>query len=364
MLILSFEEKDSNRPQVLVRGQDSYFWKRKIFKNLESYDPYNRDKDFHFLIIFDPLLFLAAAPSGIDEIFDHLSHLDPAEENICSIEGNPFFALSQRAFQKLEINLKEDKDIISKLKDNAKVKIISPGEDFDVLELYKKLNVIENTVVSFQAASLMANGVILEDLGHFYVEGMIPIGAGTRISSGVVIKGDSQIGENVYIYPHSYIENSTIGDHCILLPGSVVTDSLLEENVRIGPYTHLRNGAVVKKDAKMGNFVEMKKSVLGEGSKSMHLTYIGDAEVGDKVNIGAGTITCNYDGVKKNKTIIEDGVFIGSGTELVAPVAIRKNSYVGAGSTITHDVPADSLAVARGKQKNIPGWVKRKKHKM
>jgi len=148
------------------------------------------------------------------------------------------------------------------------------------------------------------------------------------------------------------------------LPGSVVTDSILEENVRIGPYTHLRNGAVVKKGAKMGNFVEMKKSVLGEGSKSMHLTYIGDAEIGEKVNIGAGTITCNFDGVKKNKTVIEDGVFIGSGVELVAPVVIRKNSYVGAGSTITHEVPEDSLAVARGKQRNMPGWVKRKKHKV
>jgi len=366
MLIASFEQKgrDINRPQVLVRGRDSYFWKRKIFKSLESYDPDNKDKDFHFLIIFDPLRFLAATPSGIDEIIDYLSHLDPAREYIYSIDGNPFFAISQGAFQKLKINLKADKDVTLKLKNNASVRIINLTEDFKVLDLDKELKVIENTVIAFQAATFMANGVIMEDLGHFFIEGMIPIGPGTRISSGVVIKGDSKIGKNVHIYPHSYIENSIIGDHSTLLPGSVVTDSILEENVRIGPYTHLRNGAVVKKGAKMGNFVEMKKSVLGEGSKSMHLTYIGDAEIGEKVNIGAGTITCNFDGVKKNKTVIEDGVFIGSGVELVAPVVIRKNSYVGAGSTITHEVPEDSLAVARGKQRNMPGWVKRKKHKV
>ena len=113
----------------------------------------------------------------------------------------------------------------------------------------------------------------------------------------------------------------------------------------------------------MGNFVEMKKSILGKGSKSMHLTYLGDTEVGEEVNIGAGTITCNYDGVNKNKTIIEDNVFIGSGTELVAPVAIRKNSYVGAGSTITEEVPENSLGIARQRQQNIVDWVKQKGNK-
>jgi bifunctional UDP-N-acetylglucosamine pyrophosphorylase/glucosamine-1-phosphate N-acetyltransferase len=133
--------------------------------------------------------------------------------------------------------------------------------------------------------------------------------------------------------------------------------------VQLGPYCHLRNGSLVQAGAKMGNFVEMKKSVLGRGSKAMHLSYIGDATVGRKVNIGAGTITCNYDGMKKNPTCIGDNVFIGSGTELVAPLTVHSDSYVAAGSTITEDVPRYALAVARQRQKNIAGWVLRKKKK-
>jgi bifunctional UDP-N-acetylglucosamine pyrophosphorylase/glucosamine-1-phosphate N-acetyltransferase len=195
------------------------------------------------------------------------------------------------------------------------------------------------------------------------MEGLLKIGSGSRIGCGVVINGESRIGNNVRLYPNCFIENAIIGDNCTILPGCIVRDSQLEANVQIGPYTHLRVNALVKEGAKMGNFVEMKKSVLGKGSKSMHLTYIGDAQVGEKVNIGAGTITCNYDGVNKNKTVLEDGVFIGSGTELVAPVTIRKNAYVGAGSTITEEVPEDSLGVARNKQRNILDWVTRKKKK-
>jgi bifunctional UDP-N-acetylglucosamine pyrophosphorylase / glucosamine-1-phosphate N-acetyltransferase len=259
--------------------------------------------------------------------------------------------------------LKEDREITSKLRNNGNVRIISLKSPFDILNLKRDLEEIEKAVISYQAGVLHSNGVTIDDFGHFYVEGMIPIDEGSRLYSGVVLKGESKIGKNVQIYPHCFIENSIIGDNCVILPGSVIRDSILEENVQVGPYTHLRNGSIVKKGAKMGNFVEMKKSVLGEGSKSMHLTYIGDADVGKNVNIGAGTITCNYDGVNKNKTVIEDGAFIGSGTELVAPVSIRKNSYVGAGSTITEDVPEDSLAIARQKQRNIPGWASRKKKK-
>ena len=158
-------------------------------------------------------------------------------------------------------------------------------------------------------------------------------------------------------------KNSIIGDDSIILPGSMIIDSTLEGNNRIGPYAHLRMNVLIKNSANIGNFVEMKKSVFGEGSKAMHLSYIGDAEIGRKVNIGAGTITCNYDGVHKNKTIIEDNVFIGSGTELIAPVKIGKNAYVAAGSTITSEVPKDSLGVARERQRNIDGWVNRKKNK-
>jgi bifunctional UDP-N-acetylglucosamine pyrophosphorylase / glucosamine-1-phosphate N-acetyltransferase len=195
------------------------------------------------------------------------------------------------------------------------------------------------------------------------MEGLPAIGRNSRIGSGVTIKGDCRIGKSVMIGANSHIENSRVGDRCVILPGTVISDSILEQDVQLGPYCHLRNGSLVKKGAKMGNFVEMKKSVMGRGSKAMDLSYIGDAKVGRKVNIGAGTITCNYDGEKKNPTTIGDNVFIGSGTELVAPVTVHSNSYVGAGSTITEDVPRNALALARQRQKNIPGWVLRKKGK-
>ncbi len=373
MVIKSFEFEPEiiQQPPSLLRGRGIYFWKRKIFNDVEAYDCISHHDSlaggpgFHFLIVFDPQRFLVMEPGGVDEIIGYLSQWDPGKEFIFSIEGTPFFAISFGGLKKWGFNLKEERELAAKLRNNENVRMIhlTKVEGFEVLEVEKHLKRIENAVSDYQIKTLTANGVIIEDLGHFFIEGMVPIGAGTRISSGVVIKGDSKIGRDVHLYPHVYIENSIIGDHCIVLPGSIVRDSELEEQVQIGPYTHLRNGALAKKGAKMGNFVEMKKSVLGEGSKSMHLSYIGDARVGKNVNIGAGTITCNYDGVRKNQTIIEDDVFIGSGTELVAPVIIGKNSYVGAGSTITEQVPQDALAVSRQKQRILPGWVTRKRSK-
>ena len=338
-----------------------YFWKRKIFKDVEPYDPNKRELGFHYLIVFDPQRFLATTPAGIDEILSRLNNRDPEKENIFSVVGKPFFALSRGTFNKLGMHLENQGDIAVRLRNNGNVRVVDLQNRFDVLDVHRDLGFIEHMIKNFQAEECRSKGVIIEDQGNFFIEGMVPIGTGTRIASGVVIKGNCRIGENVRIYPHCYIENSVIADNCILLPGCIVMDSELEDQVQIGPYTHLRNGALVKTAAKMGNFVEMKKSVLGPGSKAMHLTYLGDAQIGSHVNIGAGTITCNYDGVNKHKTIIEDGVFIGSGSELVAPVTIRQNSYVGAGSTITKEVPADSLAIARQEQRNIPGWVSRKK---
>jgi bifunctional UDP-N-acetylglucosamine pyrophosphorylase/glucosamine-1-phosphate N-acetyltransferase len=330
---------------------------------VEPYDPVNGNAGFHYLIVFDPQRFLAARSAGIDEIYAQLEHQDAEKDNIFSIKGKPFFAISRMAFEKLNFNLEKDKDITLKLRNNGNVRLLNLKERVEVLDVERNMRIIEDLVIIYQAESLRSDGVIVEDRGHFYIEGMVPIGSGSIIGPGVVIKGDSSVGKGVHIYPNCYIENSVIGDNCLLLPGCILRDSVLENDVQIGPYTHLRSGALVKTGAKMGNFVEMKKSTLGQGSKAMHLTYIGDAEVGKSVNIGAGTITCNYDGINKNKTVIEDGVFIGSGTELVAPITLRKNSYVGAGSTITEEVPEDSLAVARNKQRNITGWVARKNRK-
>ena len=145
--------------------------------------------------------------------------------------------------------------------------------------------------------------------------------------------------------------------------GTVAEDAVIESEASVGPYAHLRPGTRLGKHVKVGNFVETKKAVFGEGAKASHLSYIGDAEIGTDVNIGAGTITCNYDGVNKHKTVLEDGVFIGSDTQLVAPVRVGKGAYVGAGSTITKDVPPDALALSRTPQRIVEGWATKKRER-
>jgi bifunctional UDP-N-acetylglucosamine pyrophosphorylase/glucosamine-1-phosphate N-acetyltransferase len=158
--------------------------------------------------------------------------------------------------------------------------------------------------------------------------------------------------------------SSTIGDGSAVLNHSVITGSTLGAGVTVGPFAHLRNGAVLRDRSKVGNFVEVKNTSLGEGSKSMHLAYLGDAVIGARVNVGAGTITCNYDGVRKQTTTIEDGAFIGSDTQLIAPVTVGKDAYVGTGTTVRADVPGGALAVSAGKQRNIDGWVEQRRKKL
>src|SRR5206468_7819764 len=168
-------------------------------------------------------------------------------------------------------------------------------------------------------------------------------------------------GSDCGIRSYSVIQNSQIGDEVLIKPGCVLDEATVAEGATLGPYSHLRPGSEIGEGAHVGNFVETKKIRLGKKSKANHLTYLGDAEIGEGVNIGAGTITCNYDGVHKNKTIIEDGVFVGSDATLVAPVKLGKGSYVGAASCITDDVPADSLALGRAKQIVKEDWVKKKR---
>lgn len=207
---------------------------------------------------------------------------------------------------------------------------------------------------------LMVQGVTIVDTNSTFIEQGVKIGQDSIIYPFTIIEKNTKIGKNCIIGPNSHLIDSRI-EKGVKVWASTIEDSNIEEEAKIGPYAHLRPGTVVKKGAKIGNFVEVKKSTIGEGSKASHLTYLGDTIIGKRVNIGAGTITCNYDGEKKNKTIIEDGVFIGSNNTLVAPVKLGKDSYTGAGSTITEDVPAGNLAIARSRQKNISGWRKKKK---
>jgi bifunctional UDP-N-acetylglucosamine pyrophosphorylase/glucosamine-1-phosphate N-acetyltransferase len=160
----------------------------------------------------------------------------------------------------------------------------------------------------------------------------------------------------VQIGANCILKNCTIGENSIVKANSIIEDAVVGKDCSVGPFARLRPGSVMNKDSHVGNFVEMKKTTLGAGSKAGHLTYLGDTIIGQNVNIGAGTITCNYDGVNKFKTIIDDGAFVGSNSSLVAPVTIGANATIGAGSVIAKDVAANELAVARGKQRNIAGW--------
>ncbi len=208
---------------------------------------------------------------------------------------------------------------------------------------------------------LMASGATIFYPETCVIDSDVEIGADTVIEPFVQLLGHTRIGADCRVRSYSVIQNSEIGDSVLVRPGCVLDDARVAKGAVLGPYSHLRPGSDIGEGAHVGNFVETKKVRLGKGSKANHLTYLGDAEIGDGVNIGAGTITCNYDGVHKHKTIIEDGVFVGSDSTLVAPVKLGKGSYVGAASCITDDVPEDSLAIGRGKQVVKEGWVKNKR---
>ena len=207
--------------------------------------------------------------------------------------------------------------------------------------------------------SLMLSGVTVFDPKTTYVEKMVEVGRDTTLYPNCYLHGMTRIGDRCIIESNSKITDSQIGNEVTIRSNSVVTESRIEEGASIGPFAHLRPRTVVKTEAKIGNFVEVKKSIIGRGSKANHLTYIGDSTVGEDVNIGAGTITCNYDGFEKHQTFIGDRVFVGSNVELVAPVKVGDDSSIGAGTTVTRDVPGGALAISRVKQKNIKGWNKR-----
>jgi len=227
----------------------------------------------------------------------------------------------------------------------------------------KELADVATILKSRKNDELMAAGVTLVDPASAYIDPDVTIGADTTIHPGVFLEGKTRIGSHCEIHSGVRLVNSTVDDGAIIHNFCVIIDSHVAAAAQVGPFAHLRPHSHVGEQAKVGNFVELKKTVLGRGSKASHLTYLGDATVGEGVNVGAGTITCNYDGTTKHPTVIEDGAFIGSDSQLIAPVRIGKDAYVAAGSSITEDVPAESLAIGRGKQVNKPGWAKsRRKH--
>jgi len=207
----------------------------------------------------------------------------------------------------------------------------------------------------------MESGVTLIDPEATWVDAGVKVGRDTIIHPGVRLEGATRIGSECILRAGVRIAGSIVGDGTEILDHCLVTESAIGKECSIGPFAHLRPGTKLGNGVRIGNFVETKKAVIGNGSKANHLTYLGDAEIGRNVNVGAGTITCNYDGWDKHRTVLEDGVFIGSDTQLVAPVKVGKGAFVGAGATITKDVPSGSLAISRARQQTIEGWATRKR---
>ncbi|HDD35228.1 MAG TPA: UDP-N-acetylglucosamine diphosphorylase/glucosamine-1-phosphate N-acetyltransferase [Candidatus Desulfofervidus auxilii] len=291
---------------------------------------------------------------GILEITERGKFLEPTEINA----GIYCFKTSflKAYLPKLKLNPRKKEyyltDLIALAADNNE-KIVAKEAPYNEIigintkrELAKAMHVLREEVLKKH----MLNGVTIIVPEATYIEPDVSIGKDTIVYPGVYLQGNTKIGEKCILGVGVIIKDSEIGNEVEIKPYCVITDSTIEDKATVGPFAHLRPGAHIGKEARIGNFVEVKKSYIGSGSKACHLTYIGDAEIGKGVNIGAGTITCNYDGVRKHKTTIEDAAFIGSNTALIAPVKIGKGALVGAGSVITDDVPPNTLAIARAKQ--------------
>jgi bifunctional UDP-N-acetylglucosamine pyrophosphorylase/glucosamine-1-phosphate N-acetyltransferase len=221
---------------------------------------------------------------------------------------------------------------------------------------FAELQMIERVFQQRQAKQLMLSGVRLADAARIDIRGELTCGQDVFIDVNAVFEGQVHLGDGCVIAPNCLLKNVTIGANCVIHANSVLENCHLEDGCHIGPFARLRPGTRLAARCKIGNFVEIKNVVFGENSKASHLSYIGDATVGRDVNIGAGTITCNYDGVNKHQTILEDGVFVGSDTQFVAPVRVGKNATIGAGSTIRKNVPAEELTLTASVQKTVSGW--------
>jgi bifunctional UDP-N-acetylglucosamine pyrophosphorylase/glucosamine-1-phosphate N-acetyltransferase len=243
------------------------------------------------------------------------------------------------------------------------VETVTAGDPQEILGVNSRKELAELTAIlrARRNQELMDAGVTLIDPDTAFIGPDVTIGPDTIIHPNVYFEGRTAIGSNCTIHAGVRIVDSTIEDGVQVNNFCVITESHVSRGAKLGPFAHIRPQSQIGEDAHVGNFVELKKTTLGRGSKANHLAYLGDATIGEKVNVGAGTITCNYDGVHKHPTIIEDGAFIGSDSQLIAPVRVGRGAYVAAGSSITEDVPADALAIARGKQINREGWAEKKR---
>ena len=250
-------------------------------------------------------------------------------------------------------------DIIeSAVNDGKTIASVITTDEFEVAGVNDKTQLaeLERIYQQQQAIKYMQLGLSLKDPSRFDCRGELSFGQDCEIDFNTLIEGVVKLGNNTTIAPNCCIKNAKIGDNVTILANSVIDDAVIGSGASIGPFARIRPQANIGENAKIGNFVEVKKSTIGKGSKVSHLSYVGDSMVGKDVNIGAGVITCNYDGVNKHQTIIGDGAFIGSDSQLVAPITIGKNATIGAGSTITSSAPEGQLTLSRSKQRPFPSW--------
>ncbi|MBE9564626.1 MAG: bifunctional UDP-N-acetylglucosamine diphosphorylase/glucosamine-1-phosphate N-acetyltransferase GlmU [Proteobacteria bacterium] len=255
-------------------------------------------------------------------------------------------------------------DIISMaVKDGNEVVTTQPEQCFEVegVNDRRQLSRLERIHQREIAEKLLTDGIALADPDRIDVRGELNAGNDSYIDINCIFEGEVNLGTGVTIGAGCVIKDSTIACDCYIKPYSVIENAIIDKDTEVGPFARIRPGTHLKENSRVGNFVEIKNTELGENSKASHLSYLGDSDIGKDVNIGAGTITCNYDGANKFRTIIKDGAFIGSDTQLVAPVTIGKNATVGAGSTITKDTEDDSLTLSRSAQRSIKGWDRPKK---
>ena len=300
-------------------------------------------------------------------------NLTPAQQKIHEINAG-FYAFDAKAlFSRIdklgsdnhhgEFYLTDMAAILAR--DKQRVVAVQARDAHEVLggNTRAELSEIDQHMRLAKCRQLMDQGVTILFPGTCVIDNEVEVGADTVIEPCVQLRGATRVGSDTRIGSYSVILSCEIGDNVLVQTGCVLEHSVIKARASLGPYSHLRPGCEVCEDAHIGNFVELKKTRVGKGSKANHLTYLGDTEVGEKVNVGAGTITCNYDGVNKHKTIIEDGAFVGSDSILIAPLRIGKGAYVAAATTVTEDVPPDSLALGRARQIVKEGWAKTKREK-
>jgi bifunctional UDP-N-acetylglucosamine pyrophosphorylase / glucosamine-1-phosphate N-acetyltransferase len=297
--------------------------------------------------------------------------LTPAQQKISEVNSGFYAFDGRQLFSQIErlgsnnhhgeFYLTDMAAILAKI--NHRVVALQTRDAHEVLggNTRAELSEIDQHMRLAKCRKLMDEGVTILYPETCVIDSDVEVGADTIIEPSVQLRGSTRVGSETRIGSYSVIVSCDIGDEVLVQTGCVLEHSVIRARASLGPYSHLRPGCEVCEDAHVGNFTELKKTRLGKGSKANHLTYLGDTEVGEKVNVGAGTITCNYDGVSKHKTIIEDGVFVGSDSILIAPVRIGRGAYVAAATTVTEDVPPDSLALGRTRQIVKEGWAKQKR---